>query len=70
MQAYDRPVFVEDMVRDVAVELQRDARVKWFSVTAINHESIHNHSAFAHVEGNSGSEASVASERAVTTVAT
>lgn len=51
MQAYDRPAFVEDMVRDVAVQLQRDARVKWFSITAVNDESIHNHSAFAHIEG-------------------
>jgi GTP cyclohydrolase I len=50
MQAYDRPAFVEDMVRDVAVQLQRDDRVKWFSITAVNDESIHNHSAFAHIE--------------------
>lgn len=69
MQAYDRPAFVEDMVRDVAVALQRDARVKWFSVTAINHESIHNHSAFAHVEATNGSEVTSANERVVTTVA-
>lgn len=47
MQAYDNPVFVEDMVRNVAVRLQADARVAWFRVHAVNHESIHNHSAFA-----------------------
>lgn len=51
MQAYDRPAFVEDMVRDAAVQLQRDPRVQWFSITAVNDESIHNHSAFAHIEG-------------------
>jgi GTP cyclohydrolase I len=51
MQAYDRPAFVEDMVRDVVVQLQRDDRVRWFSVTAVNDESIHNHSAFAYIEG-------------------
>ena len=47
MQAYDNPVFVEDIVRNVAVELQKDRRVGWFSVEAVNMESIHNHSAFA-----------------------
>ena len=47
MQAYDNPVFVEDIVRNVAVELQKDKRVAWFTVEAVNAESIHNHSAFA-----------------------
>lgn len=56
MQAYDRPAFVEDMVRDVAVQLQRDDRVKWFSITAVNDESIHNHSAFAHIESSNTEE--------------
>lgn len=50
MQAYDNPAFVEDMVRSVAVHLQRDARVRWFRVHARNDESIHNHSVFARVE--------------------
>lgn len=50
MQAYDNPVFVEDMVRGVAAELQRDGRVRWFRVHAENDESIHNHNAFAVVE--------------------
>jgi GTP cyclohydrolase I len=50
MQAYDNPVFVEDMVRDVAMRLQTDPRVKWFHVSAINQESIHNHNAFAAIE--------------------
>lgn len=47
MQAYDNPVFVEDMVRNVAVRLQDDPRIAWFHVHALNQESIHNHSAFA-----------------------
>jgi hypothetical protein len=34
-------------VRNVAIQLQRDPRVSWFRVSAVNHESIHNHSAFA-----------------------
>lgn len=49
MQAYDNPVFVEDMVREVARRLRSDERVAWFSAHAVNHESIHNHSAFAEV---------------------
>jgi GTP cyclohydrolase I len=50
MQAYDNPVFVEDVVRNVALGLKKDERVAWFSVEAVNMESIHNHSAFARVE--------------------
>jgi GTP cyclohydrolase IB len=50
MQAYNNPVFVEDMVRAVAARLQADSRIQWFRVQAVNHESIHNHSAFAVVE--------------------
>lgn len=50
MQAFDNPVFVEDMVRNVAEALQRDERIAWFCVHAVNQESIHNHGAFATVE--------------------
>jgi len=49
MQAYDNPVFVEDMVRNAAVRLRDDARITWFRVRAENQESIHNHNAFAQV---------------------
>ncbi len=49
MQAFDNPVFVEDVVRGVASSLQADARVAWFRVRAGNQESIHNHSAFAEI---------------------
>jgi GTP cyclohydrolase I len=52
MQAYDNPVFVEDMVRNVAARLKKDKRVKRFRVHAVNHESIHNHGAFAEIESN------------------
>ena len=45
--AYDNPKFVEDLVRDVAVALRRDPRVRGYRVEAENFESIHNHSAFA-----------------------
>lgn len=50
MQSYDNPVFVEDIVRNVAVKLRGDQRVTWFRVHAVNQESIHNHSAFAKIE--------------------
>jgi len=50
MQAYDNPRFVEDVVREVGLRLREDERVAWFRVHAENHESIHNHSAFAEIE--------------------
>jgi GTP cyclohydrolase IB len=50
MQAFDNPVFVEDVVRNVAMQLQANAQVAWFRVRAVNDESIHNHSAFAQLE--------------------
>lgn len=50
MQAFENPVFVEDMVRNVAQQLQADSRVIWFRVSAENQESIHNHNAFAEIE--------------------
>jgi GTP cyclohydrolase IB len=50
MQAFDHPVFVEDIVRNVALRLQSDLRVAWFRVLVENQESIHNHNAFARTE--------------------
>ena len=49
-QAYDNPKFVEDMVRDVAAVLNRDARIDAYVVESENFESIHNHSAYALIE--------------------
>jgi GTP cyclohydrolase FolE2 len=48
-RAYDNPKFVEDLVRDVALELGREPRVAAYAVEAENFESIHNHSAFARI---------------------
>jgi GTP cyclohydrolase I len=48
--AYDNPKFVEDMVRDVAVRLNDDARIAAYVVESENFESIHNHSAYALIE--------------------
>jgi len=50
MQAYDNPVFVEDLARNVSERLLEDARVAWFEVHVTNNESIHNHDAFARIE--------------------
>ena len=41
------PKFAEDLVRDVALELNADRRLLSYVVEAENFESIHNHSAFA-----------------------
>jgi GTP cyclohydrolase I len=49
-RAYDNPKFVEDLVRDVALELQRDPRILAFTVESENFESIHNHSAYALIQ--------------------
>ena len=49
-RAYENPKFVEDMVRDIAAELNRDKRIEWYRVESENFESIHNHSAYALIE--------------------
>src|SRR5436309_1365423 len=49
--AYDNPKFVEDMVRDIAAELNRDSRIEGYVVESENFESIHNHSAYAMITG-------------------
>ena len=47
--AYENPIFVEDLVRNVALRLKDDNRISWFRVRSINEESIHTHDAFAEV---------------------
>jgi GTP cyclohydrolase I len=48
--AYDNPVFVEDLVRNVAQKVKSHPRITWFRVEAENFESIHNHNAWAMIE--------------------
>ncbi len=48
--AYDKPVFVEDLVRNVAAAARRLPQITWFRIEAENHESIHNHNAYAIIE--------------------
>ncbi|ACN16117.1 conserved hypothetical protein [Desulforapulum autotrophicum HRM2] len=49
-RGYENPKFVEDVVRDVSQILNDDENITWFSVSAENFESIHNHSAYAYIE--------------------
>jgi GTP cyclohydrolase I len=45
--AFDNPKFVEDIVRDLALLLEGDDRISWYSINSENFESIHNHNAYA-----------------------
>jgi GTP cyclohydrolase I len=49
-RAYDNPKFVEDLVRDVALEVEAIDAVAAYTVESENFESIHNHSAYARIE--------------------
>lgn len=49
-RAYENPVFVEDLVRNVALRLNAHPEVTWYRVEAENFESIHNHNAYASIE--------------------
>ncbi len=49
-RAYDNPVFVEDLVRNIATRCSADENITWFRVEAENFESIHNHNAYALIE--------------------
>ena len=49
-KAYENPKFVEDIVRDIAIMLNAEDRVSWYTVSSENFESIHNHSAYAVIE--------------------
>ncbi|HEY8965797.1 MAG TPA: GTP cyclohydrolase FolE2 [Candidatus Methylacidiphilales bacterium] len=49
-RAYDNPVFVEDLVRNVALRVNAHPRITWYRVEAENMESIHNHAAYALIE--------------------
>jgi GTP cyclohydrolase I len=55
-RAYDNPKFVEDIVRDIAVRLNADDRVRAYVIESENFESIHNHSAYALIERDKGKQ--------------
>jgi GTP cyclohydrolase I len=49
-QAYNNPMFVEDVVRKVAVAALAHPDISWFSAGVESFESIHKHSAYAYVD--------------------
>ena len=49
-KAYDNPKFVEDMVRDIATDLNLNNKITSYIVESENFESIHNHSAYAMIQ--------------------
>lgn len=49
-KAYENPVFVEDVVRNVVTRLKQNEKILWYHVEAENFESIHNHNAYAMIE--------------------
>lgn len=50
-RAYENPKFVEDMVRDVYLAVTALPQVRRATVVCENFESIHNHSAYALIDG-------------------
>jgi GTP cyclohydrolase I len=48
--AYENPVFVEDVVRNVALKLDANSDITWYRVETESYESIHNHDAYAALE--------------------
>jgi len=53
-RAYENPVFVEDLVRNVALKLNAHPEVTWYKAEAENYESIHSHNAYACIESGQG----------------
>jgi GTP cyclohydrolase I len=49
-KAYDRPMFVEDVIRSIAARLDRDPNILRYAVDSENWESIHSHNVYARVE--------------------
>jgi GTP cyclohydrolase I len=55
--AFSNPRFVEDVVREISMRLDSDGRIKWYRVSVVSDESIHNHQAFASLERTSALDA-------------
>jgi GTP cyclohydrolase I len=62
-RAYDHPVLVEDLVRNVAQRCLLQPHIDWFHVEAENIESTHNHSAYATIEGSTRPKPAKATRR-------
>ncbi len=48
--AYDNPKFVEDIIRDLAIGLNKEPRILSYEISSENFESIHNHNAYAQIK--------------------
>ena len=48
-RAYENPKFVEDIIRDLAMGLEREDRITWYNISSENFESIHSHNAYAEI---------------------
>jgi GTP cyclohydrolase IB len=48
-KAFENPKFVEDIVRDLAMSLEADPKIRWYSINSENYESIHSHNAYAEI---------------------
>ena len=48
-RAFENPKFVEDIVRDLAIGLDAEPRIRWYSINSENFESIHSHNAYAQI---------------------
>ncbi len=55
-KAYSRPMFAEDIVREIAQKLEADTNITWYTVASENYESIHNHNAYAFIEKKTSQE--------------
>ncbi|MEE2681842.1 MAG: GTP cyclohydrolase FolE2 [Planctomycetota bacterium] len=47
--AFENPKFVEDIIRDLALNMNRDDRILTYRITSENFESIHGHNAWAEI---------------------
>ncbi len=56
-KAYENPRFVEDVARQIAQQFRLRRDIAHFRVDVVSEESIHNHSAFATIEGGFGTRA-------------
>jgi len=48
-KAFENPKFVEDIVRDLAMALEAEPKIRWYSINSENFESIHSHNAYAQI---------------------
>jgi GTP cyclohydrolase IB len=49
-KAYAKPVFAEDIVRNIAENFEKMENIEWFMTETLHLESIHTHNAYARIE--------------------